>query len=236
MVAQPDPSPAVAPSATTMGSKRDVPEGADSLARSASVKSTRISDETVEMLDNMFGTTLDPIVEDEEAAGEGAPSTGPPAEVRPIVRQPKAKARPSHSQFGAGLAGYFLAPTVTQPHTEVGARRPAGQMAHMGQTEDSWPFWSKNGDVVVASFTPSEANTKGVLLDWTAAEALRKKLSGGTVPVVKPAAFVVQPIYVVGGDDFQAGTDSLASRGECEIVCCLCVADINRQAEGRWSY
>ena len=49
MVAQPDPSPAVAPSATTMASKRDAPEGADG-GRSASVKSTRISNAAVEML------------------------------------------------------------------------------------------------------------------------------------------------------------------------------------------
>ena len=49
MVAQPDSSPAVAPSATTMSMKRDVPEG-NSADRSASVKSTRISDAAAEML------------------------------------------------------------------------------------------------------------------------------------------------------------------------------------------
>ena len=49
MVAQPDyPSPAAAPSATTMASKRDASVGALP-ERSSSVKSTRISEEAVEM-------------------------------------------------------------------------------------------------------------------------------------------------------------------------------------------
>ena len=50
MVAQPDPSPAVTPSATTMATNRDGPENGDLHVRLASVKSTRISDEAVEML------------------------------------------------------------------------------------------------------------------------------------------------------------------------------------------
>ena len=49
MVAQPESHPrTAAPSANTMAAKRDAPEGAES-ERSASVKSTRISDENVEM-------------------------------------------------------------------------------------------------------------------------------------------------------------------------------------------
>ena len=49
MVAQPDSSPAAAPSAKTMASKRDAPEG-DNDKRSLSVKSTRISDAGAEMI------------------------------------------------------------------------------------------------------------------------------------------------------------------------------------------
>ena len=79
MVAQPDPSPAVAPSATTMGSKRESSEGADLTGRSASVKSTRISDEAVEMLSPQ--QSPQPIGDFAALAATPATSVAPAAEL-----------------------------------------------------------------------------------------------------------------------------------------------------------
>ena len=101
MVAQPDPSPAAAPSATTMASKRDASEGVLP-ARSASVKSTRISDEAVEM-----HSPLGPPVGDFAAlAATPAQSLAPatvPAEIEPAAAVPKraharwSPQRPAHA-------------------------------------------------------------------------------------------------------------------------------------------
>ena len=87
MVAQPDPSPAAAPSATTMASKRGASEGALP-ARSASVKSTRISDEAVEM----HSPLGPPVGEFAALAATPAQSLAPatvPAEVEPAAAVPK---------------------------------------------------------------------------------------------------------------------------------------------------
>ena len=97
MVAQPDSSPAVAPSANTMASKRDVPEGAGE-GRSASVKSTRISEAAVEMLSPMA-----PIGDFAALAATPAASVAPLAVA--AVNTAAAGAAPVTKRAGRGSRG-----------------------------------------------------------------------------------------------------------------------------------
>ena len=126
MVAQPDSSPAIAPSANTMASKRDVPEGAGD-GRSASVKSTRISDAAVEMLSSMA-----PI------GDFAALAATPTASVAPLAVAPAntaaAGAAPVTKRAGRGSRSV---PPSLQAQQDSPSRRAAGQARSRSPYEDA---------------------------------------------------------------------------------------------------
>ena len=106
MVAQPESRPrTAAPSATTMTSKREVPDGADT-GRSASVKSTRISDAEVE--------TIPPVGDFAALAATPATSVAPAPEAAVVV--------PKRSRGGARS----VPPSLTAP-VDSPSRRAGGQ-------------------------------------------------------------------------------------------------------------
>ena len=141
-------------------------------------------------------------------------STGAPdlPALQPIIAGPKPKARPkakpSHSQLAAGTVGRVQGPQILTGAIVQEQVTPAGGMTMVGQQESSRTFWSSNGDIG-CNYMPTPIDcSKDLNMNLVEDADQRQKRNADAPPmaIISPDAYVVQPIYVIGGDDEGAKT------------------------------